>query len=80
MSAMTTPVTDTNEFKGVLFDALNSYFEEHGWVQRQAAEALGVPQTRVSEIKLRKNNLVSVDKLLRYCNALGINIVVGLVR
>lgn len=80
MSAMTTPVTDTNEFKGVLFDALNNYFEEQGWVQRQAAEALGVPQTRVSEIKLRKSNLVSIDKLLRYCATLGLSIVVGLAR
>lgn len=74
-----TNITDTDELKDVLFDALCAHFEKQNWVQIQAAETLGVPQTRISEIKLHKHRQVSIDRLISYCNTLGINVTVTLV-
>jgi predicted XRE-type DNA-binding protein len=45
--------------------------DERGWKPREAAQTLGVAQTRISELRKGKMKEFSVDLLLKYLARLG---------
>jgi predicted XRE-type DNA-binding protein len=45
--------------------------DERGWTPQEAARALGVAQTRISELRKGKMKEFSVDLLLKYLARLG---------
>lgn len=53
-------------FRASLISALVDLFEDRGWKQADVAEALGIPQPRVSELMRGKVHLFSADRLIGY--------------
>ncbi|MGO7420772.1 helix-turn-helix domain-containing protein, partial [Rhizobium ruizarguesonis] len=53
-------------FLASLISALVDLFEDRGWKQADVAEALGIPQPRVSELMRGKVHLFSADRLIGY--------------
>lgn len=65
--------------KAELAMAVGSIIEERGLTQSQAAEALGITQPKVSALLRGQLTGFSMERLLRFLNALGhdVRIVVG---
>ncbi|NEJ19476.1 helix-turn-helix domain-containing protein [Rhizobium leguminosarum] len=59
-------------FRASLISALVDLFEDRGWKQADVAEALGIPQPRVSELMRGKVHLFSADRLIGYLARLGV--------
>jgi len=59
------------EFRADLMLVMRKIFESKGWQQADIAEALGIPQPRVSELVRGKVDKVSSDKLIGYLSKLG---------
>nr|WP_275938592.1 XRE family transcriptional regulator [Pectobacterium brasiliense] len=45
--------------------------KEKGWTQKEAAEKLGISQSRVSELKNAKIELFTIDAMFDMLDALG---------
>ena len=61
------------EVKSQLLRALTSYVRQYE-TQRDAAEALGVKQPRISEIATGKLSAFSTDLLIKLCDRAGIRV------
>ena len=59
------------KFKADLLDALRAEIERRNYTQRQLVEILDEHQPAVSNLILGKINQVSIEKLLRYSDRLG---------
>ncbi|NKB83891.1 helix-turn-helix domain-containing protein [Brucella grignonensis] len=59
------------QFRSDLLMTLIDLFDDKGWKQTQIAEALDIPQPRVSELLRGKINLFSSDRLIGYLAKLG---------
>ena len=59
-------------FRAGLISALVDLVEDRGWKQADVAEALGIPQPRVSEPMRGKIHLFSADRLIGYLARLGV--------
>jgi predicted XRE-type DNA-binding protein len=61
-------------FRSDLLTTLVAIFEDRKWKQADIAEALDVPQPRVSELMRGKIQLFSADKLIGYLAKLGVRL------
>ncbi len=61
-------------FRSDLLTTLVAIFEDRKWKQGDIAEALDVPQPRVSELMRGKIQLFSADKLIGYLAKLGVRL------
>lgn len=59
------------KFKADLLDALRAEIERRNYTQRQLVDILDEHQPAVSNLLLGKINQVSIEKLLRYSDRLG---------
>jgi len=59
------------KFKADLLDAIRAEIEQRKYTQRQLVEILDEHQPAVSNLILGKINQVSIEKLLRYSDRLG---------
>lgn len=59
------------KFKADLLDALRAEIERRNYTQRQLVEILDEHQPAISNLILGKINQVSIEKLLRYSDRLG---------
>lgn len=59
------------QFRSDLMMTLIDIIEHRGWKQSDIAEALGIPQPRVSELLRGKISLFSSDRLIGYLAKLG---------
>jgi predicted XRE-type DNA-binding protein len=59
------------KFKADLLDALRAEIERRNYTQRQLVEILDEYQPAISNLILGKINQVSIEKLLRYSDRLG---------
>ncbi|ACX86320.1 helix-turn-helix domain-containing protein [Pectobacterium parmentieri] len=50
---------------------ITNLIKEKGWTQREAAEKLGISQSRVSELKNAKIELFTIDAMFDMLDALG---------
>lgn len=50
---------------------ISGLIKEKGWTQKEAAERLGVNQSRISELKNAKIELFTIDSMLDMLDALG---------
>jgi predicted XRE-type DNA-binding protein len=62
------------QFRSDLLMTLIDIFDDKGWKQAEIAEALGIPQPRVSELLRGKISLFSSDRLIGYLAKLGIRL------
>lgn len=74
MNDVTRAVSDSDDIKHALADAVLAEFVRRDLTQAQAAALLGVKQSRVSEIATRRFRAVSVDRLLDYAERLGMSV------
>lgn len=63
----------TEEIKSVICDAISNQVAAMGLTQRQAADRLGIPQPRISEIKHHRVE-ATIDTLLLWAAHLSIDI------
>ena len=61
------------EIRSTLLNGLSQWLANGGMTQTQAAEALGVTQARVSDIKRGKINAFSLDLLIRLAARAGLH-------
>ncbi|MFB4359941.1 helix-turn-helix transcriptional regulator [Pantoea sp. BS_8] len=50
---------------------ISNLIKEKGWTQKEAAEKLGVRQSRISELKNAKIELFTIDAMFDMLDALG---------
>ncbi|MBA0215582.1 helix-turn-helix domain-containing protein [Pectobacterium brasiliense] len=50
---------------------ITNLIKEKGWTQKEAAEKLGISQSRVSELKNAKIELFTIDAMFDILDALG---------
>jgi len=62
------------DFRSDLIIALLDIFDQKGWTQADAADALGIPQPRISELRRAKVSLFSSDRLIGYLAKLGYHV------
>ncbi|MEN3147027.1 XRE family transcriptional regulator [Neorhizobium sp. IRAMC:178] len=61
-------------FRSDLLTTLVAIFEDRKWKQAAIAQALDIPQPRVSELMRGKIHLFSADKLIGYLAKLGVRL------
>ena len=66
------PVESGDDVKVALLDELLAEFKRRDLTQSQAAELLGVKQSRISELANRRLRSISIDRLLAYSDVFGI--------
>ena len=59
------------QFRADLMLVLRGHFDSNGMNQKQIGEALGVPQSRVSELMCGKISKFSADKLIQFLSKIG---------
>jgi predicted XRE-type DNA-binding protein len=59
------------DIKGKLLTMINKKIMENGWGQGQSAEALGVSQPRISNLKNLHHDKFSFEALLKFADMLG---------
>ena len=64
------------DIKRHLIDAMKARIMAENWTQKEAAEALGVTQPRISSLVNYEINRFAVDKLVEFCGRLGISVTV----
>jgi predicted XRE-type DNA-binding protein len=57
--------------RSTLIIAIKETIEAHEWTQAEAAQALGVPQPRISELMSGRISRFTIDKLVKYLAVLG---------
>lgn len=62
------------EIKGKLLTMINNKIKLNDWKQKQAAEALGVSQPRVSNIQNLQHAKFSIEALMKFADILGCDI------
>ena len=59
-----------------LMAQIEDFIKERGWTQQQAAQVLGITQSRVSELMTSHSEKFTVDKLMSLLDRLGQQVVV----
>jgi predicted XRE-type DNA-binding protein len=65
--------------RSTLIIAIRDTIEKHKWTQAEAADVLGVPQPRISELMTGRVGRFTIDKLVKHLAVLGKRVSVTIV-
>lgn len=68
------PDAEERYAKALLSLLIEQTIKARGWTQQQTAEALGTTQPKVSDLVRGKLSGITLDRLFRYLNALGLDV------
>ncbi|MCY4015422.1 MAG: XRE family transcriptional regulator [Gammaproteobacteria bacterium] len=68
---------DNLKLRSQIMDAIEEYILREGITQRVAAERLGVPRSRISELMNGRLSKFTIDKLVKMAGRVGLSVTMG---